>query len=194
MRRHRSGPENITERGHEMQDNEDMAAGRLETDAELRKRKPALGGEPDPMRPAVDRIEQFLQEMSDEAKQQSSAFTFPKDAVNPKATSSARAASAQASDPMQPGIDALETWLQDRAVRADAPETEGDGIRAEALRRAKIRQTMSKPRGQPEASASPTAEDPLQPFLDSNMLLFSGDGEAGSDDGPRTPPEPGQAL
>ena len=89
-------------------------------------------------------------------------------------------ASPETSDPMQPGIDAMEAWLQDRAARAEVPETEADGIRAEALRKAKVRRMASTPRVVAASSASSVVVDPLQPCLDSNLRIFGGGDKSGS--------------
>ena len=64
MRRRRSGEENITERGQEMQDSDDLQAGRLESESSLRKTADKAPSSPepsaDPMQPGIDALENWL--------------------------------------------------------------------------------------------------------------------------------------
>jgi hypothetical protein len=79
-----------------MQGSEDMAAGRLETEAELRKREPESRDEtPDPMQPAIDAVENWLSGMS------------------------ARAAAAQVEDPLQPFLDSNSRLFRDTAAPSE---------------------------------------------------------------------------
>lgn len=127
MRRHRSDGESITERGQEMQDSEDMAAGLLESESSLRKAADTAASSPESSyQTFVDSNLRLFTDMADETKHQPSGFPFPTDAIKSIAVPSAPSASAETPDPMQPAEDMLTRVYRPEGMMppsAEVPET-----------------------------------------------------------------------
>jgi len=182
MRRHRSGEEKIAEPGQEMQDSDDLLAGRLPSKSSLRKsREPASPRVIDPSDGLHASMERLRTSMSPEE------FRKLVEAI----PSAMPRRSPETSDPMQPAINAVQVWSQPNSELLEAvnqddlnnsvtePPSSQDEmvVLTPDLLEASHRLTELFRR---QGLVSPAPSEPEQSFLDSNLRIFSEGDESGS--------------